>query len=175
MTVQPLATTTQLEAYRSGDPDLLVAAAQGAVRGYCGWHVAPSVEQTVTLDGPGTKVLGLPTLHLTAVTAVEDVDTTANGETVDLTTLQWSEAGYLLRDCCWTSKLRGVTVTFTHGFDPVPPEVQTVVLDLAETIKAGMGGATRTQVGAVSVQYAAEQMTTMHRLVLDRYRLPPSP
>ena len=46
-----------------------VRAAGAAVRGYCGWHVAPEVEQTITLDGTGGPTLVLPSLLVKAITA----------------------------------------------------------------------------------------------------------
>ena len=45
-------------------------AACDAVRGYCEWHIAPSVTETLTLDGPGGSVLHLPSAHVTAVASV---------------------------------------------------------------------------------------------------------
>lgn len=176
MTETPLAAPEQLATWRSGDPGLLVAAAEAAVRGYCGWHIAPErADDALAVDGSGAQVQPLPTLHLTGVAGVTEVDADGVAQTVDLADVQWSEAGYLWRATPWTCRLRGLTATITHGYADVPPEVQAVVLDLAESMKGGLGGATRRQVGAVSVQYATEQMTTLHRMVLDRYKLPPAP
>ena len=46
--------------YEGVDP-----AAQAAVRAYCGWHIAPSLSETLVLDGTGARAFILPTLHLT--------------------------------------------------------------------------------------------------------------
>ena len=48
-------------------PQWWVRAAQGAVRRYCGWHVAPSITETLRLDGYGGRVLTLPSKHITAI------------------------------------------------------------------------------------------------------------
>lgn len=166
-----LASSSELPAYRAGEPALLVAAAEGAVRSYCHWHIAPKrVDVEVVVDGSGGCIQPLPTMHLTDVTAITEV-----GESVDLSTVQWSQAGYLWRPTPWTSDLRGVTATITHGFDPVPPEVNAVVLDLVELMVGARGGVTRRQVGSVSVSIAAQTMTDLHKMVLDRYRIPAAP
>jgi len=163
-----LASGPDLATWRSGDPATLVAAAEGAVRLYCGWHIAPLREDdAVTVDGSGAKVQGLPTMHLVDVSAV-----TEDGETVDLEPVQWSEAGYLWRCQAWTRKLRGVIATITHGYEDVPPEVHAVVLDLAQLMVNSQGGAVRQVAGPFQVQVAAQQMTDLHKLVLDRYRIP---
>lgn len=165
-----LASTEQLASYRARDAALLVASAEAAVRAYCGWHVAPSRSESFTVDGTGSHVLALPTMHLTAVESI-----TENDADVATTTVQWSAAGYLWRAQPWTTRLRGVAVTATHGYATVPAEVRAVVLDVAELLAHGQGGATRHQVGQVSVAYAEQQLTALHAMVLDRYRLPLSP
>ena len=42
-----LVQSSELDAYLSGDSDTALAAAEAAVRSYCGWHVAPSKAETV--------------------------------------------------------------------------------------------------------------------------------
>lgn len=171
-----LASSTELTQYRAGDPDLLVAAAEGAVRSYCGWHIAPErAGDEVVVDGSGASMQPLPTLHLTGVTSVTEADVDGIAQTVDLVDVQWSQAGYLWRPIAWTSRLRGVTATITHGYTDVPPEVQAVVLDIVELMVNSRGGSNRQQVGQVSVSVAAQQMTPLHQMVLDRYRIPGAP
>jgi hypothetical protein len=122
------------------------------VRGFCKWHVTPVIsEDVVTLDGPGqwggmsvgmgslyggsyyagtgtlrrTRVgsttLFLPTKRLqNVVSVIED------GVALDMTTLQWSSAGFLVKQNMqpWTSNMAGssvngstgITVTMTHGW-----------------------------------------------------------
>jgi hypothetical protein len=48
-----------------------LAAAEAAVRAYCGWHIAPAVIEDVVLDGSGTRSLFLRTLRLRDVIAAE--------------------------------------------------------------------------------------------------------
>lgn len=143
--------------------------AESFVRSECGWHIAPSRSETVTVDGSGTHTLALRTLHLTDVTAV-----TEDGETVNLADIEWSEAGFLVRDTFWTRKRRGVTVEITHGYDTVPAEVTGLVKAIAQRAVDNPGARVRTQDGPFSDVFA-EGLTDHEKAVLDRYRLPSLP
>ena len=173
-----LADAGQLTSYRDGDPTLLLAAAEAAVRAYCGWHIAPVRTDTVTVDGSGAQVLPLPTMALRNVESVDE-----NGQPVTLADMQWSASGFLHRPVGWTSNLRGVEVTFSHGYDDVPLEVQAVVLSVAARAAASPDGITRTQVGSVSVSFSQSATNVAggvalldhERDVLDRYRLSGTP
>lgn len=123
---EPLVSPDDLGAF-PGAPfdDAVVAAAAGTVRFVARWHIAPSVTQTITLDGPGTATLHLPTLHLTAVTAV-----TENGTAVGVGSYDWSASGMLTkRTGLWTDRPRGITITLTHGYDECPPELLPVIAE----------------------------------------------
>src|SRR4051812_23456089 len=92
------------------------------VQTYCGWHIAPSVTETLTLDGGGGNVLVLPSLYVTDVAAI-----TENGITLDpALDYQWSEAGMVRRSWAtgywsgysgrwWSCEYRSITVELTHG------------------------------------------------------------
>lgn len=186
--MDPLATPEQLETYAGlgllGEPrgDMLLDAASAAVRGYCGWHIAPSLTETLTLDGSGGQVQTLPTLHLTDVTEVLQ-----NGTAVDLATVQWSAAGYLWRPCAWSTPgcigaplLRGVTVAIVHGYTPVPAELVAVVCSVAARAAVSPTGVVREQTGPFSVTYSQTAPNTAggvallpaETAILDRYRIP---
>ena len=145
-------------------------AACAAVRGYCGWHIAPSVTESVTVDGSGTEIQPLPTLHLTALNSI-----TNDGVAVDAP--EWSEAG-MVRGACWSSKFRGVVADMTHGYDSCPPEILGV---LAEAADRGVVGSAASQVGQVrmggvdGVSGAVAFVIDKRSYVLDRYKLPPRP
>jgi hypothetical protein len=158
-----------------GDPpdnlDTLVEVASGVVRNYCEWSIS---EETVTarvFDADGSRLLLLPTLHLT------DVDEVLIDGT-EVTDFSWSEMGALCRQGRWPVGFRRVTVTFTHGYAEVPAEIQAIVFGLAQrgaTVTPGLR--TRT-VGAVTYQYAdgasGSALDVAEKSVLDRYALPPS-
>lgn len=164
------------------------ARAEAEVRAYCGWHVAPARTDTLTLDGPGSLALLLPSLHVTAVTSV-----TEDGTLVAATDYQWSESGVVRRTAHatswspwgaprWTDALRGLVITFTHGYTTWPLDVLSVVERLAaRAVEASSGSMLLTQVGGVS--YATDDdglpvtaaLTRVDRAVLDRHKLPPRP
>jgi hypothetical protein len=157
--------------------------AAAEVRAYCGWHIAPQRDETLTLDGPGGPLLVLPSLHVVSVASVAE-----SGTELDPVGYAWSAAGVIRRTSStfpwsrcsgWTDALRGVEVTLTHGYEEMPLDVTAVIERLAARAMDGAG--IYSQVGAVT--YATGQdglpasgsLTTLDRLVLDRYRLPPRP
>lgn len=100
-------------------------AALAAARTHCGWHVTPVVtDATVALDGPGDRVLVLPTLAVTELSGV-----TEDGVALDLADLSWSARGLVAKrsGARWTAAFGGVSVTVSHGFDAVP-DWESVVL-----------------------------------------------
>lgn len=136
-------------------------AAVAAVRSYCGWHIAPEVTETVTIDGSGSSLQILPTMRL-----VDLVSITNDGTAVD--SPEWSHDGFVRRSC-WTRKLRGVVAEMTHGYEVWPDELESVTVEL-------VAGAARAGVKAVtsgSHQVSFETTLSSSQLgVLDRYRLP---
>lgn len=154
-------------------------AAVAAVRGYCGWHIAPSVTETLTVDGPGTGMLLLPTLHLTAVSAVNN-----DGEAVpEFDKLQWTERGAIRQNArYWSSSWRGVEATVTHGYEDFPADVLAVIRDMAKSVdrigaSALTSGPHQVQFGVTGagVQAGAVGMSDLQKMVLDRYRIPGRP
>lgn len=103
-------------------------AACRAVRTYCGWHVAPSVTQTLVLDGPGGSLLVLPSLLVTDVAEVKNAGTV-------LSDPEWSAAG-MIRSHGWTTRFRGVSVTLTHGYDECPEDIYAVLEHMARNKSA---------------------------------------
>lgn len=92
-----------------------IDAALAAVRRYCGWHVSPvrTGDVLTDLDGPGGRVLSLPTLNLIATASVTEL-----GVAVDVTTLDRSRRkGTLTKQFgYWTCRDGAITATITHGF-----------------------------------------------------------
>lgn len=182
-----LAESSDLTTWQSGDVDLMVGAAEAAVRAYCGWHIYPSRDDTVVVDGSGAHLLMLPTLHLTDVASVTETATFSEGPVVlDLTDglVQWSANGYLVREGQrWTTRLRGVEADITHGYPDLPLDLQAVVLALSSRAVASPGGATLDQAGPFQVRLATNSdgtaggvlLTGLERSVLDTYKIPLSP
>lgn len=181
MTLDPVA----VEAFTQGrlnrddeETERQLEAALAAARNYCRWHVTPALSaQSITLDGPGTSVLVLPTLKLTAVDAV-----TEDGTELDTDTLEWSSRGLLAKasGLAWTSKLGGITVTIDHGYDAAP-DFESVVLAAIDRGAFSTSGDGQPKVIG-PFQYDTTNTVTVgsvwsdaERAVLDRYALEPAP
>jgi hypothetical protein len=91
----------------------LLAATLADARAFCGWPVTPAREDTITLDGPGSPLLVLPTLRMTGLAEV-----TEYGLPVDVAALAWSARGLVRKKSgmWWSAQFGAITVKFTHGF-----------------------------------------------------------
>lgn len=151
------------------------ARATAAARNYCGWHVTPvSSDEEIVLDGPGGRLLVLPTLKLTELTSVAE-----DGVELDLADLSWSATGLVAKrnGAYWTSQLGGIAVTFSHGY-ATAPDFDHAIAVMAEAIASGRGDAAliRKRVDDVEYQWAstADPMAGTAAL-LDKFRLEPRP
>lgn len=138
--------------------DLMAASA--IIRSRCQWHVWPFVEaDEVIVERPGGgKSLLLPTMHMSALTAVSET-LRGVGEVaavVDVSELDWSQSGVVekLSGCSWTTRRRGVTATIDHGFIDAPDEIKLLCANLAGRAVTP-GGISRLQVGQRSEDYRA--------------------
>jgi hypothetical protein len=175
-------TPAELSAYTKGavpesDPrsQPAIDGASEAIRRWCGWNVAPAEDLTYALDGGG-QVLYLPTLKLNALTSV-----VVEGQPV--TDLEWSErtGNVRRRDHCDFPDVWGsVEVTFNSGYDEAPADLKQIVLQVVASLLSSPSGATREQVGQVSVMWATTAPGVSGGLsllardleVLAAYRLP---
>ena len=126
----------------------------------------------MTCDGTGRTTLFLPTLHLTEVSAVVE-----NGVALLPGVYEWTGSGILRRltPQLWTSNARGVLVTCTHGYTPVPADVKGACLEhSARILNSPEGGSRSYVVGNVSETFSAPNL--MRSLDTDprisTYRLP---
>jgi hypothetical protein len=106
-----------------GEITAMLNAAVRVARRDAGWHVSPIREaQTVTLDGPDSRILWLPTRKVTTLNSV-----TENGVELDLTKLTWSpggDVGVLERPAVirkksggfWSSDYQSIVVDMDHGY-----------------------------------------------------------
>ena len=171
-----------------GAQDLLDAAL-AAARHYCGWHVSPVREETMTIDGSGVTVLGLPTKKLVVLTALSE-----GGQSVDVATLQVSTPGpFELRQClvkkargCWSADYGAIGVTMEHGFtETEAPDWRRAVLRLADSMDKDSSSArddptmTMKRVDDVEYQWEVAQalISDDERLaaILSAYRILPAP
>lgn len=169
------------------DPDDRLDQAEGLVRGYCRWHIAPSRSgETYTLPEAAPYIM-LPTLYLTAVTAVVDADET------DLTVggITFTPDGVLRRGSLSQTGLSywgswwpgGTVVTYTHGYDEPPAEVTAVVQAIAQRAIDNPGSRTQVTDGPFSESFSltstgeavALSLLSGDKAILDLYRLPGRP
>lgn len=130
------------------DDQLLQAEAD--VRDYCGWHIAPSREETVTFADPTGPRLMLPSLYVTAVSSV-----LVDGVEQDASTYHVHRNGWLERrgsGSYWYGDV--VSVTFTHGYATPPASVTAAVKAVAQNSIGTPGGLTRKTVGPFTEVYA---------------------
>lgn len=151
------------------DADTRLEQAEGIVRDYCGWHIAPSQTDTVRLfNVPRTGPLLLPTLNLTAIVSVTD-----QGTLVDPSAYDFDPAGILMRvdGASWAWGYGPIVVEFTHGYDDAPPGVTRVVQSVAAQLPNGLKSKAA---GPFSESYFGE-LSPLDRSSLARYRIPVGP
>jgi len=179
---EPLATADDLAAYSNGavsaaDPraENSLAGVSAAIRNYCGWHVTPSLSELLTLDGPGGRLLSLPTKYLTAVSSIVEDETVL----ADKSDFRWSADGSVKRlAALWSDDFRIIDATITHGY-PTARAVKAVALAVVTRELSSPTGATREQAGAVSVSWALSApgvsggiaLLAHEREILDFYRI----
>lgn len=150
----PELTTADVDAYTDGrlaadepETERMLNAALAACRRYCGWHVCPTrTDDEITMDGPGSPLLVLPTLNLQKLTSIAeqgiDVDLShvqvssrglarkLNGfpaQPLDSDWWRWTEVihpgwPYLRHDIelYWTGGYSSLQIVMTHGFEDAP-------------------------------------------------------
>lgn len=145
-------------------PDTVVEAAAESVRDAAGWHIAPSRTETARIATEG-RTLTLPSLYVTAVSAIRDVTDAAN--VVDVTDFEWDTNGVIRLGYAvvwgWSWRCRRTfEVDFTHGYDICPAPLLPVIAARAQQNPV-------TQVG--QVRFATADTIT----ALSRYRIPSQP
>lgn len=152
----------------ASDPSLL-AALKAASRRFAGAvrHPVRLVpDDDITLYGDGTARLLLPAAPVVSVTQVLLDDEAITDWRVR------KDIG-VLRRSCWPDWSE-VAVTYTHGYDPIPEDIQEVVIDQARTIWRVQPGVQTIQAGGESITYgvqAAVGVTAQWTTAVDAYRL----
>lgn len=143
-----------------------ITVGEAAVRSWCGWHVAPRVSETVSLEGDGGRVLLLPSLLVADVTEIR-------GESGEVQSgYKWRPNGVLRG--CWTNE-ELYEVDFVHGYVIMPIELQAIIDDIDA---AGLGKSVKRQsAGPFLLEFGADldAQPISVRSVIDRYKLPPRP
>lgn len=132
------------------DSSFWMKAAQAALRRFCGWHVAPSVEQTFILNGTAGRTILLPSQFVT-----EKISVLIDGRDVTDRAVISSQGIVQLEGDRWPTGLASVKITVKHGFELEDvPDVQAVLLTAARRAASGADRRILSQaVGGASVSY----------------------
>ena len=167
MTYPPLLWASELTGF-PGAPfaEALVEAAGERIRDACGWHIAPVVSETVTVDVKGSGVVVLPTRMLVNVTEIRDVSGSAP-VVLPLTGWLWQSSG-VLESKSWTRGCRRLQVDISHGYTKCPASLLPWAAQLTTDTTGGV--VVTEQVGGVSTTYSAG--AAMGHGGLSKYALP---
>lgn len=165
-----LATPLELASHLQRDLDLAtanlaLAGASGAIRAHCGWGILRE-STTFVVDGDGSTILTLPTLHLVSVDAIR-----IGGLAVDPAGVQpvAHPRGQLIWANTWPA-LAHIEVDAVHGYLDVPDVVKLVTLTMAARIYNNPDNVKSASVGTVSRTYDPK-LTALDVRLLDPYRL----
>lgn len=161
---------------------LILDGACEAVTDYCGWHIAPVLTRTVSVDGTGTAIQTLPTLNLVSLDSVDE-----NGLTLDVNRIDWSANGVMEKrgGGCWTARRRGVIAGVHDGYPATPGWVITLICAAAGRAFTTPLGIQHEAAGGESVTYTPPRTETpptgtvalmaFEKKMLDRLRVPLAP
>lgn len=150
----------------------LLTAGLTAARRFCGWHVTEVEDDEVTVDGPGSGLLVLPTLRLVELTGVVE-----HGVALDpATDLHVSARGLVRKKsgACWSGHYGAITVTMTHGFEKAD-DFDSAVLSFVDRSSLASEGGRERVIGPF--QYDTEVMdansafSVVERSLLEQYRI----
>lgn len=99
------------------------------IRDECGWHIAPSIQQTVTVYTKRSGIVVLPTRLLTDVAGVRDVSWSTS-VTLSVDNWRWDSSGVLRHRLGWPPG-RTLEVDITHGYDQCPESLLSWAAEMA--------------------------------------------
>lgn len=141
-----------------------VEAAVGSIRKQCGWHIAPTREDTEQLESVGRRSLQLPSLHLLEVLEIRDADDPdAEPFAGDLRVYKDGRVKALsgrLPEFC--------EVTYRHGFEEFPADLLPVVADRARVSSAGRVRAESLASRSITFEVSGDPLSSP---IVDLYRL----
>jgi hypothetical protein len=160
--------------------------AQAAMVAYCGWDpTALVVDQQILLDGNGALALFLPSLYVTAVSAVTVTLVDGSTYAAQIGTgldVSWNVGGELdwLPTAtggagCWPEGLQNVAVTYSGGYATVPTDLQAALNSLSARMPKVTSGLTQAKIGTASMTYAQSVaqggLLAVEQWVFDKYRI----
>jgi hypothetical protein len=164
MVSDPLVIASDMDGFPGAPfPANVLDSAAGQIRDECGWHIAPTVTETVTLATGGGRVVLLPSLNVSTVVSVTD----DGGVALD----GWKVTpnGVIRRSSNWPEV---IVVQFTHGFPSCPASLKAVIAERAKDIRdAGRVKAESLASRSVALDLGSSRSES----VLAKYTLPGRP
>lgn len=141
-------------------------AATAMVRGIVEQYIEEVEDDVIVLDGSGTRVLLLPETPVSDVSLIE-----VDGEELNADEYQWSANGYVRKlNGTWTTDLRSIEVTYTHGYATIPPLIVSITAKLAARMLDTPAAARQETIGAYSVSYSPATLQADELVLLDAYK-----
>lgn len=149
------------------DAQALLDAASQNIIDYCEWPIGPHTVQAEEYDGEGQRVL---TLHAFAVASVDEVR--VDGAPVSGWRLS-RRYGQLQRiGGVWPAGFGRIQVDYTAGFNPIPPNLVKLCVELAVKATAVPLDVTSETMDRRTIRYReATVVTGLDAAALERYRL----
>lgn len=139
----------------SAENENSLMSAEQLVRRYCGWHVAPIIDERITPKPAEGGVIYLPTMKMLELLACEINGVELTQEELD--EIHWDEGGEVERPGGWPTRPRSVVLTIRHGFDyDEVGDAAELIRNTAERNDAAVNGISRVQVGNRSTAFAHE-------------------
>ena len=131
-----------------------IAAASAAIRAWCGWHVAPVLDCSITLDGEAGDIW-LPTNALASVTSAK-----VGGEDVTVT---GSNRRGRVRLAHKTCGLGNVAIDYVAGYDVAacPDLMGVVVQRVMASVAMTTYGVSQETAGGVSISYSGSALSDL--------------
>ena len=156
-------TTAQVQA--------MLGVVSSAVRGYCGWHLSPSLSCVWHGEAP-TGICQMPVMGVTAVSSVK-----VDGTELGASEYEWSTSG-LVRVYRPIERWGSVEVAFTAGYED-DDDLGAVVAQVAANALAASPGVREEHAGSVGISYnqtssgvsGGVALLDRDRMLLDRWRL----
>lgn len=155
----------------TGQVQAMLDAVSAAVRGFCGWHLAPALACVWVGDAPD-GICQLPAMGVSSVSSVE-----VGGTELAATDYEWSTSG-LVRLRCRAPRWGGVRVAFVAGYDD-SDDLGAVVAQVAANALAASPGVREEHAGQVGISYnqtasgvsGGVALLDRDRMLLDRWRV----
>lgn len=131
-----------------------IASASAAIRAWCGWHVAPVLDCSITLDGEAGDIW-LPTNALSSVTSAK-----VGGEDVTVT---GSNRRGRVRLAHKTCGLGNVAIDYVAGYDVAacPDLMGVVVQRVMASVAMTTYGVSQETAGGVSISYSGSALSDL--------------